>query len=503
MSLRRISRTALRRISLTGPSWIRGSAESLRSVLALPGARLLAATSLVARLPKGMVPLAIVLLLRQATGSYAIAGITAACTAIGDAASTPVQGRLVDRFGRGWVLIPTAAVHAAAVAAVLILTRGHAPAPAVAGCACAAGIGMPPVSGSIKAVWPQIAGQDLLPAAYVVESLLQQVIFLAGPLLVAVLTVIDGPATALACAAVLVAGGTAGFVVASRSAPGVRRDRRGHGAWRVRAVRILVCCTVLQSLTFGVLPVGLAAVAADAGLPDLAGVLLATLTLGGILGTFWPVAAASAGRYARLGGGFAAALVPVAVLAAWPYAGDLVAIGGILALAGLFLTPMAATSYVLIERATAAAHRTEAFAWLSTGQATGNAAGAALAGILTSSLGAPAALGIVPVAVGLGAVIARYLRLGGRGENPGLIGEICLIREIKSRHAAGVKARLWPSGSGERRTNIVSLRTAASTQVPPLHQVLRRHSEPLPGPDAKMPSHRATDDFPFGRYYSW
>lgn len=56
-----------------------------------------------------------------------------------------------------------------------------------------------------------------------------------------------------------------------------------------------------------------------------------------------------------------------------------------------------------------------AFAWLSTGQATGNAAGAALAGILTSNLGAPAALGIVPVAVGLGAVIARYLRLGGRG----------------------------------------------------------------------------------------
>ena len=128
-----------------------------------------------------MVPLATVLLLHQISGSYAIAGITAALVAAGDAASTPVQGRLVDRLGRGRVLIPTAAVHVAAVAAVLMLARKGAPAAAVAVCACVAGIGMPPVSGSIKAIWPQLVGQDHLPAAYTVESLLQQVIFLSGP----------------------------------------------------------------------------------------------------------------------------------------------------------------------------------------------------------------------------------------------------------------------------------------------------------------------------------
>jgi MFS-type transporter involved in bile tolerance (Atg22 family) len=75
--------------------------------------------------------------------------------------------------------------------------------------------------------------------------------------------------------------------------------------------------------------------------------------------------------------------------------------------AGLFLTPVAATSYVLIQKATTPAHRTEAFAWLSTGQAAGNAAGAALAGILTGSVGAAIALGVLPVAVGLAALVAR------------------------------------------------------------------------------------------------
>src|SRR5260370_38406170 len=75
--------------------------------------------------------------------------------------------------------------------------------------------------------------------------------------------------------------------------------------------------------------------------------------------------------------------------------------------AGLFVTPMAATSYVLIEQATTPAHRTEAFTWLSTGQGTGNAARAALAGILTGSAATALALGILPTAVGLAALIAR------------------------------------------------------------------------------------------------
>jgi MFS family permease len=401
---------SLRPLARAVPGQVRASAGAFRAVLALRRVRLVAAASLVARLPKGMVPLATVLLLHQITGSYAIAGITAALVAAGDAASTPVQGRLVDRLGLGRVLIPAAAVHVAAVAAVLVLARADAPAGAVAGCACVAGIGMPPVSGSIKAVWPQLAGQDHLPAAYTVESLLQQVVFLSGPLLVAAATMAAGPAVALACSAALVAAGTAGFVAAAASAAparGTRPDQRVPGAWRVPAVRVLVCGTVLQSLTFGALPVGLAAVTAAAGHPDLAGVLLATLTIGGVMGTFGPVTTVGRRRYIQLAGGFAAALIPVAALSSQPSAAALIAIGAALTAAGLFVTPLAATSYILIEKATAPAHRTEAFAWLSTGQATGNAAGAALAGILTGSAGPAIALGVLPVAVGLTALIAR------------------------------------------------------------------------------------------------
>jgi MFS family permease len=391
---------------------------AFRALLARPWVRPLALTSLVARLPKGMVPLATVLLLHQSTGSFAIAGLAVAVTALGDAASAPAQGWLADRLGCGWVLIPSAAVQMAATAALLVLVHDRAPAAAVVACAGLAGIGVPPVSGSMKAAWPRLAGPAALPAAYTLESLLQQVVFLSGPLLVAVMTAAAGPAAALICAAVLTAAGTVSFAAArARAVPAgrVRRGLRAHGAWRVPAVRVLGCATMLQSLVFGALPVGLAAVTAAAGRPGLAGILLAALTAGGLAGAFGPVATASRRRYLRLSGGFAAALLPVAALSAEPSAGSLIGIGAGLAVAGLFVTPIAATSYVLTEEATAPAHRTEAFTWLSTGQAIGSAAGAALAGLLATSAGAAGALATLPGAVVLAVIVAAAWRPGPPG----------------------------------------------------------------------------------------
>lgn len=100
-------------------------------------------------------------------------------------------------------------------------------------------------------------------------------------------------------------------------------------------------------------------------------------------------------------------------LSADPSAAGLFAIGAALTAAGLFVTPIAAASYVLIEKATTSAHRTESFAWLSAAQASGNPTGAALAGILTSSAGPVTALITLPIAVGLAALIG-HLRLPPR-----------------------------------------------------------------------------------------
>ncbi|HEX3812308.1 MAG TPA: hypothetical protein VHX59_05640 [Mycobacteriales bacterium] len=79
------------------------------------------------------------------------------------------------------MLLPAAALHAVAVAALIWVARlqpirdGY-----LIGCALVVGVGMPPISGTIKSAWSELVDRDHLHAAYTVESLLQQVFFLSG-----------------------------------------------------------------------------------------------------------------------------------------------------------------------------------------------------------------------------------------------------------------------------------------------------------------------------------
>ena len=92
--------------------------------------------------------------------------------------------------------------------------------------------------------------------------------------------------------------------------------------------------------------------------------------------------------------------------------GRLVPVAITFGVAGLFLTPVAAASYVIINDAAPPAHRTEAFTWLSTALALGGSAGSALAGAAVDRLGIVPAVFLPMVAAGLATAIAA--RLPGR-----------------------------------------------------------------------------------------
>ena len=78
-------------------------------VLRVPHVAALIASTLLARFPIGINALALILYLREQTGSYAVAGVVAGGLAAGAGVGAPVQGRLVDRFG------PAARARAAGV----------------------------------------------------------------------------------------------------------------------------------------------------------------------------------------------------------------------------------------------------------------------------------------------------------------------------------------------------------------------------------------------------
>ena len=134
--------------------------------------------SLLARLPLGMISLAVVLLVSK-HGAYSRAGVVVALYVTGTGIAGPVIGRMVDRLGRAKVL----PAFAAAEAVLLCFLAELSPQDTGLLLACAFGAGLctPPVTSSARALWPVVLPADQVPAAYALEATLQELAFIVGP----------------------------------------------------------------------------------------------------------------------------------------------------------------------------------------------------------------------------------------------------------------------------------------------------------------------------------
>jgi MFS family permease len=388
----------------------------LQAVLAMPHVKAVAGASLVARLPRGMASLAVVLLVHAATGSFAVAGGAAGAMAIGDAAISPVQGRLIDRLGQRRVLLPSAVLYLLVLSALAAAAATHSPPALMIGLAGIGGMAYPPISASMKTLWPVLVGGELLQTAYAIESLIQQSFFFLGPLLVSMLVAFASAKIAVVVTGLLAFAGTVAFVAspASRAWRGGGRERSLAGALADGGVRVVVAVTLVQSIVFGTLYVAIPAFAARHGGANAAGMLLAVMNAGalagGLVGAARVTSQRAVDRYLRLSALLAISIAPLLL------ARSLTAMGLLLVVAGLFVAPTAAASYVLIDLVSPDGYRTEAFTWMSTAVAAGGALGSTVGGALTdyASVEATLLFAVASCGAGAAAVFAAHDWLGQR-----------------------------------------------------------------------------------------
>jgi len=89
-----------------------------------PQVRRSLALALVARIPIGALSLLIVLAVRDAGLTYAIAGLASGACALGMAVSAPLMGRAADRFGQSVVLFASATGTALSFVVVATVVLG-------------------------------------------------------------------------------------------------------------------------------------------------------------------------------------------------------------------------------------------------------------------------------------------------------------------------------------------------------------------------------------------
>jgi len=369
------------------------------------------AASLLGRLALGTTGLALLLTVRESTGSYAAAGLVAAAYALSFAAFAPVRARRADRRGPRGVVLLCGLLHPLVLLAVVLLAAGGAGAVVLVPAAVLAGATVPPLSSVMRALWGVLT-PEALPTAYSLESVVVELCFVGGPLLVAGLSARSGPSAALLAAGGLVLTGscTLAATPAVRAVvPHAQPAGRGAGPLSSPVVRALLVTVACVGLGFGAVEVALPAFAEAHGAgPSTGGVLIAVWSAGSILGGLVYGAVHLPFPHARQLPWLVTALAAGSALPL--LAGSTAVMFGVLVVYGLAIAPFSTCNSVLLGRAAPAGTTTEAFAWSGSmifgGAALGNAAG----GWLVEHADVDAALGLL-AASGLGALLAS---LAGR-----------------------------------------------------------------------------------------
>jgi MFS family permease len=335
-----------------------------RSVLSLPGAAGLFASALVARLPQGMAALAVLLLVRGATHSYAAAGAAVGASAFATAACAPLLGRMVDARGRRRVLLPLAGGQAVLYGLLVVAAQSHAGAAVLIVLAAGSGALLPPVAPVVRVLLGEMFDDpNTRDTAYALEAVVQEVLWITGPLFVAVVVAFGSPELAVGLLGVVSLGGTTLFLRSRwlHSEParaGADRPARTP-ALASPELRALLAPIALTGAGLGAIEVGLPSLALHAGSRPASGLLLALWSVGSMVGGLWYGARAwrspLALRYRMLLG--LAVLCTAPLIVARSIAAGVV--GSLLA--GLTIAPMFSCQYALVGRAVRVGSETEAF----------------------------------------------------------------------------------------------------------------------------------------------
>jgi MFS family permease len=355
------------------------------SVWRLPSAPVLLVAGFAGRLPSAMVPLALLLMVQQQTGSYAVAGLAAATYGLAMAGMAPVLGRLADRRTPRPVLLAQAGAYPLLLTLLVAVVLGGAPTAAIVAASAAAGAGTPLVSGAVRALWSRV-DPAVRGTAFALDATATELVFVAGPTLVALLAVLADPAWAVAVAGVLAVAGALGIATSAAMrgwVPGGGRRTSPFATVLTPGLpRVLLSGAALM-LGFGALEVAVPAFADAAGSPGMSGVLLALWSLGSVAGGLWfgarVVSVSLPRQYRWLLLGVTIGLAPLTA-ASSPWV-----LGALLFLGGTAIAPTLTVQNSLVGAIAPAHATTEAFTWLSTMATGASAVGAALGGALIES----------------------------------------------------------------------------------------------------------------------
>lgn len=388
-------------------------AQPYRELFAAPGTRGFALAGLLARIPLPMIGIGIITMLSQLRGSYALAGTVSASFVLTYALVSPQVSRWVDRRGQSRVLPLATAISVLGLLLLLGATWWQAPDWILFAGAVLAGF-MPSMSAMVRARWTAIyRGQDRLQTAYSLETVLDEVTFIAGPPLSVGLAVAVFPQAGVLAAALLLIAGVSAHLLQKGSEPPIQEQEQGSrpSVLRLNSVRLLALLMVAMGVIVGTVDIVSVAFAEQMGQPGAASLVLSAYALGSCVAglVFGGLKLDIPLHRLLLLGGLATAATTLPLL----LVASVAQLAGAVLLAGLFFAPTMIVAMSLVERVVPEQQLTEGMTWLLAGLNIGVAMGAAASGRMVDQGGASSGFMVALYAAALIVLLAlcSYQRL--------------------------------------------------------------------------------------------
>lgn len=382
-------------------------------LLRTPGALGFTLAAMLGRMPIAMLGIGTVLLVQDRRDSYALAGLVGAAYAVGLAVIGPGVSRFVDRRGQRRVLPYAVALTAVGIVAVVALAGSSAPAWTMLLPAAVMATSASQLGSCARARWGLVLATRPaeLARAFAWESVVDEMVFVLGPLVVVLCAAAD-PALGLLLALAFTIAGTAWFVLQRDTEPPVHQvGDRGPSALASGGLRTLVGVMLFVGVLFGTVEVSMVAFAKERGSSSGAGVLLALVAFGSaVAGLAYGAVHFRRPLPWRLSAGLAFLAVGLVPLLLAP---TVALMAPAALLAGLAISPTLIAAFALAEVLVPPAARTEGYSWLNSGLGIGVAGGFAASGVVAEAAGARTAfvvaLGGALVAGGVAALWRRTL----------------------------------------------------------------------------------------------
>ncbi|WP_065757784.1 MFS transporter [Pseudomonas defluvii] len=394
--------------------------STYRELFQASGTKSFALAGLLARLPLPMTGIGIITMLSQLTGSYGLAGAVAATFVLTYALMSPQISRLVDSHGQRRVLPAAAGLSVLGILLLLACSYWRLAEWTLFVGAALAGF-MPSMSAMVRARWTTIyRGKSQLQTAYSLETVLDEVTFIAGPPISVGLSVAVLPQAGPLAAAVLLAIGVFALAIQVGTEPPVEADavvgQGSNSVFRLADVRLLTLLMVAMGVIVGTVDIVSVAFAEQMGMPAAASVVLSCYAIGSCAAglMFGALKLDTPLHKLLLLGGLATAATTLPLL----LAGNIVGLAGAVLVAGLFFAPTMIVAMSLVERIVPESKLTEGMTWLLAGLNVGVAGGAAASGQVVDAWGAKAGFNVALAAGAAVLLVALwgYQRMRARAQ---------------------------------------------------------------------------------------